>query len=158
MAITQNYPIGRRSTDKALLRVTPTVIIEEGRMIDKRILGIGNTFKDVNKTVLLFEKNTNVDKDGKLPLIEKSKGSENMYINFDFDVNYYQQTLKNQYWSPLDTMAQLGGAWMFFQLAFGLFTPFVVICFLSVLARMIRDKRARLYREGLEHLYGKSVS
>jgi hypothetical protein len=90
------------------------VIIEEGRMIDKRILGIGNSFKDINKTVLLFEKNLNIDADGKVPLFEKSKGAESMFINFDFDVNFYQQTLKNQYFSPLDMMVQLGGAWMFF--------------------------------------------
>ena len=127
-------------------------------MIDQRILGIGNSFKDINRTVLLFEKNSNIDPEGKVPLLEKSKGIENMYINFDFDVNYFQNTLKNQYFSPLDMMVQLGGAWMFFQLLFGLFTPFVIISFLSVLGKMIQNKRARLYREGLEHLYGKTIS
>ena len=86
------------------MRVSPTVIIEEGREIDKRILGIGNTFKDVNNTVLLFKKNSNIDSDGKVPLLEKSKEAENMFINFNFDVNYFQQTLKNQYFSPLDMM------------------------------------------------------
>lgn len=71
------------------MRVSPTVIIEEGRLIDRRILGIGNSFKDINKTILIFEKNSNIDSEGKVPLLEKSKGVENMFINFDFDVNYF---------------------------------------------------------------------
>jgi hypothetical protein len=52
---------------------------------------------------------------------------------------------------------QLGGAWMFFQLLFGLFTPFIIIGFLTKLAKSIKDKRTKLYREGLEHLFGKSI-
>lgn len=53
-------------------------------------MGIGNTFKDVNKTVLLFSKNSKIDSEGRLPLLEKQKGAENMFINLDFDVNYFQ--------------------------------------------------------------------
>lgn len=90
LALTQSFYIGSRSADNALLRVSPTVVIDESMLIDKKVLGIGNSYKDTNKTVLLFEKNSNIDKNGKLPLLEKSKGSENMFINFDFDVNYFQ--------------------------------------------------------------------
>jgi len=114
LALTQSFYIGSRSADNALLRVSPTVVIDEARVIDKKVLGIGNSFKDTNKTVLLFEKNSNVDKNGKVPLLEKSKGSENMFISFDFDINYFQRSQKNQYFSVLDIMVQLGGAWMFF--------------------------------------------
>jgi len=89
LALTQSFYIGSRSADNALLRVSPTVVIDEARVIDKKVLGIGNSFKDTNKTVLLFEKNSNVDKNGKVPLLEKSKGSENMFISFDFDINYF---------------------------------------------------------------------
>ena len=80
-----------------------------------------------------------------------------MFISFDFDVQFYQRQQNNQYFSALDIMVQLGGAWMFFQLLFGIFTPFVVISFLMTVATMIKDKRSRLYREGLEHLFRKTV-
>jgi hypothetical protein len=139
------------------LRVTPTVVVDKARVINKKVLGIGNSFKDKTKTILLFEKNSNIDNNGKVPLLPKSKGAENMFISFDFDVQFYQRQQNNQYFSALDIMVQLGGAWMFFQLLFGLFTPFVVISFLMKLATMIKDKRSRLYREGLEHLFRKTV-
>lgn len=56
------------------MRVTPTIIIDEAKVIDKRVFGIPNSWMDVNKTVLLFEKNTNVDIDGRLPLLTPQKG------------------------------------------------------------------------------------
>lgn len=95
LATTPAFYIGRRSSDNALIRVTPTVVIDEARLIDKKIAGIGNSFTDTNKTMLLFEKNSNIDKNGKVPLLEKSKGAENMFINFDFDVNFYQRQQRN---------------------------------------------------------------
>jgi hypothetical protein len=102
------------------------------------VFGIPNSFKDINKTVLLFEKNSNVDSDGRLPLLNPQKGKSDLSINIDFDVNYFQRTQKNQYFSILDLFVQLGGAWMFFQLLFGLFTPFIVISFLTKLAKAIK--------------------
>jgi hypothetical protein len=51
------YKIGVRPIDKALMRVTPTIVIDEAKVVDKRVFGIPNSWKDVNKTVLLFEKN-----------------------------------------------------------------------------------------------------
>jgi hypothetical protein len=41
---------------------------------------------------------------------------------------------------------------------FGIFTPLIVISFLTKLAKAIKEKRSALYREGLEHLFAKTLS
>ena len=63
IALTQTpiYKIGIRPIDRGLLRVNPKMIVDEARVVDKRVLGIPNSFMDINKTVLMFEKNSNVD-------------------------------------------------------------------------------------------------
>jgi hypothetical protein len=89
------FRIGKRSLDRALLKVAPSLVVDEASLVDTRILGIPSTYKDTNKTVLVFEKNSNVDGDGKVPLLPAQKGAEEMTLSIDFDVDYLQRTQTN---------------------------------------------------------------
>lgn len=139
---------------KALVSLQPVKEVRVGRQIDLSILGIPASWSDdVNDTVL-YTKNANVDINGRLPTSGSAPEEE---INIELAVQFQQQIYTYYYFGLLDICERIGGFVGFILPIMFFFAPFFILFFLHRQARILCEKHAKCYREGLNDLFGKQI-